>query len=107
MIETPSNIARAFRFRQRRAVAEGVARIKRLAVADGVMHVPAEIGGRAIEPVVDQACDFCAAFERAVEHVVIDAVLCEQFREGLAVALLDSVAEGAKHGCGVHEVASR
>jgi hypothetical protein len=38
------------------------------------------------------------AFERAIEHVVIDAVLGEQFRERLAVALLDGVAERSEHG---------
>src|SRR5262249_54086905 len=37
----------------------------------------------------------------------IDAVLGEQFGECAAVALLDGVAEGAEHGCGVHGVVSR
>jgi hypothetical protein len=68
------------------------------------VHVPAEIGGGAIEPVVDQLRDLRAACERAVEHVVIDTVFGEQLRESLAIALLDGVAESAQHGRGVHGV---
>src|SRR3984885_2512740 len=41
--------ARSLGLRQRRAIAEGVARIEGVAVADRRMHVPAEIGGGAIE----------------------------------------------------------
>jgi len=69
--------ARAFRFRQQRPIAERVARIERLAVGDRRVHVPAEIGRRAVEMIVDHRGDAGLAFERAVEHVVIDAILRE------------------------------
>src|ERR1700716_1472056 len=98
MIATPSNIARAFGLRQRRTVAEGVARIERLAVAYRRMHVPAEIRCRAVEPVVDHLGDFGAACKRAVENIVVDTVLRKQLGEISAVALFDGVAECAEHG---------
>jgi hypothetical protein len=41
------------------------------------VHVPAEIGRRAIEHVIDHLGDFGAALERAVEDVVIDPVYRE------------------------------
>jgi len=40
--------------------------------------------------------DFRLSVERAVERVVINAVLGEQFRERFAVVLFDGVAEGAE-----------
>src|SRR5258708_25414740 len=96
--------ARAVRLRQRRAIAEGVAGVERLAVAHRLVHVPAEIGRRAIEPVVDHFGDPGPACERPVKHIVIDAVLGEQLSEGLALALFDGVAKGAEHGSIVHGV---
>src|SRR5262249_21784052 len=66
-----------------------------------------EIGRRAIEPVVDHLGDLRASLECAIEHVVIDAILGEQRREGFAVAAFDGVAERAKHGSGVHGVSLR
>src|SRR5450759_3988359 len=68
------------------------------------MHVPAKIGRRAIEPVVDHLGDFGATGEGAVEHVVVDAILREQIGKDSTVALFDGVAEGAEHGCVVHGV---
>jgi hypothetical protein len=85
-------------FRQRRAIAERVARIKRRAVADRRVHVPAKIRCRAIEPVVDHLGDFGAACKGAIKYVVVDAVLGEQFGEFGTVALFDGVAECAEHG---------
>jgi hypothetical protein len=42
-----------------------------------------------MEPVIDHLGDLLATLEGAVEHVVIDPVLGEQFGKGLAVAALD------------------
>src|SRR5450756_2886097 len=68
------------------------------------MHVPAEIGGRAIEPVIDHLGDLGAACKGAVKHIVVDAILGEQLGETRAVMLFNGVAEGAQHGCDVHGV---
>src|SRR3954464_2495282 len=65
------------------------------------MHVPAEFGGRPIKNLVDHFRNLGSAVECAIEHVVINAVLGEQFRERASVVLFDSIAEGAEQ-CGVH-----
>jgi hypothetical protein len=68
------------------------------------MHVPAEIGCRAIKPVVDHVSDFGAPCKRAIEHIVINAILGEQFGKRLAVMPLDGIAKCAEHGWDVHGV---
>src|SRR5258705_8214820 len=66
------------------------------------MHFPAKIGGRAIEHIVDHFRDLGVPLERAIEHVVINAVFGEQFRERLSIMPFDGVAEGAEQCGGVH-----
>src|SRR5664279_5330695 len=101
MIATPSNIARApFCLGQCRAIAEGVARIERVPVADRRMHVPAKIRCGAIEPVVDQVGDFRAAGKGAVKRIMVDPVFGEQLRKSRTIVLFNRVAEDAKHGGG-------
>src|SRR3954470_1343834 len=70
------------------------------------MHVPAEFGGRAIKNLVDHFRNLGSTLECAIEHVVINAVLGEQFRERASVVLFDSIAEGAEQSGGVHRRSS-
>ena len=60
-----------------------------------------DIGGGAVEPVVDHLGDFGTACKRAVKYVVVDASLREQVGECRAVASFDGIAEGARQGGGV------
>src|SRR3984957_6701626 len=85
--------ARSFGLGQRRAIAEGVARIERVPVSHRRMHVPAKIRGGAIEPVVDQLGYFRAAGKGAVKRIMVDPVFGEQFRKGRALVLFDGAAE--------------
>jgi hypothetical protein len=74
--------------RQGRNIAECITRVERSAVAHGLVKVPAEIAGCPIELVVDHRRDPGAAFEGAVEHVVIDTICCEKLSEAGAIGAL-------------------
>src|SRR5215204_3876579 len=79
-------------------------RIKRVAVADRRMHVPAEIGGGAIKNIVDHFRNLGPPLECTIEHVVINAVLGEQSCERFSVMPFDGVTESAELCSGVHRV---
>jgi hypothetical protein len=96
--------ARPVSLRQRRAIAERVARIERVPVADRCMHVPAKIRCRAIEPVVDQFGDFRPPGKRAVKRIMIDPVFGEQLGKCRTLVLFNGVTEDAQHGGSVHSV---
>jgi hypothetical protein len=96
--------ARPLGLGQRRAIAEGVARIERVPVADRRMHVPAKIRCRAIEPVVNQLSDFRAPGKRAVKRIMIDPVFGEQLGQRGTLVLFDGVTKDAEHGGGVHSI---